>query len=187
MIDMKVLVACEFSGRVRDAFISRGHDAVSCDFRKSRRPGPHIRGDVRPYLTKSWDLVIAHPPCTRLCLSGVRWLYERDLWEDLRKAASFFLECLNANAPRVAVENPVMHRHAVKLIGRKADFYIQPYEFGEQVSKKTGFWVKNLPPLTPTKREKYYTPDVHWMSSRNSYRRSISFQGVVDAMAEQWG
>ena len=109
---MRVLVACEYSGRVRDAFLARGHDAVSCDLLPTEVPGPHIQGDVLPVLKESWDLVVAHPPCTRLCNSGVRWLAERDLWDDMREGAAFFLACLNAPAPRVAVENPVMHQRA---------------------------------------------------------------------------
>jgi len=113
---MRVLVACEYSGRVRDAFAALGHDAWSCDILPTDAPGRHYHGDVRPILRQPWDLVIAHPPCTRLCNSGVRWLAERDLWADMRDGAEFFLACLNANAPCVAVENPVMHKYARDII-----------------------------------------------------------------------
>jgi len=100
---MRVLIACEYSGRVRDAFRTLGHDAVSCDLLPSEAPGPHIQGDVLPLLRQPWDMIIAHPPCTRLCNSGVRGLAERNLWGDMREGAAFFLACLDANAPRVAV------------------------------------------------------------------------------------
>ena len=146
----RVLVACEFSGVVRDAFRARGHDAISCDLLETETPGPHIRGDVTFLLGRRWDLVIAHPPCTRLCNSGVRWLYERNLWDEMHKAARFFLECLNANAPRVAVENPVMHKHARAAVGRGHNFTVQPWQFGHPETKRTCFWTRNLPPLEPT-------------------------------------
>lgn len=187
---MKVLVACEYSGRVRDAFIRRGHDAISCDLLPTETPGPHIQGDVSELLRQPWDLVVAHPPCTRLCNSGVRWLHERNLWAELDEAVAFFMSCLNANSPRVAVENPVMHKHAAKVIG-KPSFTVQPWQFGDNERKRTCFWTRGLPPLVPTS-------DLDGSTAGHSIHRappgidrwknrSRTFQGIADAMAEQWG
>lgn len=188
---MNVLVACEYSGRVRDAFLRRGHDAISCDLLPTDSPGPHVQGDVRPLLRQEWDLVIAHPPCTRLCNSGVRWLHERNLWDEMREAAEFFLECLHANAPLVAVENPVMHKYAREIVGRRHTFSVQPWQFGDPAKKRTCFWTHNLPRLVPTSNmtaedavaECYLAspgPD-RWK------RRSTTYPGIAEAMAEQWG
>jgi len=186
---MRVLVACEFSGRVRDAFITMGHDAISCDLLPN--DGPHIQGDVRGLLREHWDLVIAHPPCTRLCNSGVRWLHERNLWAEMEAAASFFLECLEANSPKVAVENPVMHRYAREIIGRGPDFTIQPWQFGDPFKKRTCFWTKGLDPLTPTSTMTAAdaVAEVHLMppSKDRWKKRSVTYQGIANAMAEQWG
>lgn len=188
---MKILIACEFSGRVRDAFIQRGHDAISCDLLPTDAPGPHVQGDVRPMLREEWDLVIAHPPCTRLCNSGVRWLHERDLWADMREAAQFFLACLNANALRVAVENPVMHKYAREIVGRGPDFTVQPWQFGDPFKKRTCFWTRGLEPLKPTsdmtaadtRAECHLTPPGpdRWKL------RSTTYPGLAKAMADQWG
>ena len=133
---LRVLIACEYSGRVRDAFISCGHDAISCDLLPSEQPGPHIQGDVLDALQQPWDIVIAHPPCTRLCNSGVRWLAERDLWADMRAGAAFFMACLKAKARFVAVENPVMHGYAAAICG-KPSFTVQPWQFGDPAKKRT--------------------------------------------------
>lgn len=186
---MRVLVACEFSGIVRDAFAERGHDAVSCDLLPSETPGEHIQGDVTPILRVPWDLVIAHPPCTRLCNSGVRWLHERSLWKEMREAADFFRLCLNANAPRVAVENPVMHKYAVFNVGRKQDFCIQPWQFGHPEIKRTCFWVKGLPPLLPTEIVAGRKPVCHYESPGPDRwkNRSRTLSGIAAAMADQWG
>jgi len=188
---MKVLVACEFSGIVRDAFIAKGHDAVSCDLLPTEREGPHIQGDVREALKKSWDLVIAHPPCTRLCNSGVRWLHERNLWGDMRDAAQFFLDCLDSNSERVAVENPVMHKYAREIIGRGPDFTCQPWQFGDAAKKRTCFWTKGLEALQPTSNMTAAdaVAEVHLMppSADRWKKRSITYQGIASAMAEQWG
>lgn len=185
----RVLVACEHSGRVRDAFIARGFDAVSCDLLPSDSPGPHIQGDVFDLLFEEWDLVIAHPPCTRLCNSGVRWLHERDLWLEMEEAANFFLACLNANSHYVAVENPVMHKYAKSIIGRSHDFTVQPYEHGDPYSKRTCFWTKGLPPLKPTNIVSGRYPAVHFASPGpdRSKIRSITYPGIADAIADQWG
>lgn len=186
---MKVLVACEFSGVVRDAFLRRGHDAVSCDLLPSDAPGPHIQGPVDDLLQDSWDLVIAHPPCTRLCNSGVRWLHERNLWADMRTSAEFFRACLGANAPTVAVENPVMHRYAREIVGRRPDFTIQPWQFGHGEVKRTCFWTHNLPALVPTNIVTGRAARVHLAPpGPNRWKlRSTTYLGVAEAMAEQWG
>jgi hypothetical protein len=187
---MKVLVACEYSGRVRDAFLARGHDAISCDLLPTEAPGPHIQGDVRPLLRQRWDMVVAHPPCTRLCNSGVRWLAERDLWADMREAAAFFLECLNANAPLVAVENPVMHRYAREIVGRH-DFTVQPWQFGDPARKRTCFWTRGLPPLAPTSAMTAADakPECHHASPgpERWKLRSRTYPGIAEAIADQWG
>lgn len=186
---LRVLVACEYSGRVRDAFIAKGHDAISCDLLPTESPGPHIQGDVLPILGREWDMVIAHPPCTRLCNSGVRWLHERGLWGDMREGAEFFLACLNANAPKVAVENPVMHKYAREIIGRGPDFCLQPWEHGEPHTKRTCFWTKGLPPITPTNIIEERNPTVHRASPGPDRwkERSRTYDGVAKAMAAQWG
>ena len=186
---MRVLVACEFSGIVRNAFLSHGHDAVSCDLLPTESPGPHIQGDARPLLREQWDLVIAHPPCTRLCNSGVRWLHERNLWNELDEATGFFLDCLNANTNRVAVENPVMHRHARQRIGRGHDFTVQPWQFGHGETKRTCFWVRGLEPLRPTNLVDGRVPRVHLSppSPDRWKHRSTTYRGIADAMAAQWG
>ena len=187
---MKILVACEFSGVVRDAFINNGHDAISCDLLPSDRKGPHIIEDAEILLSKSWDLVIAHPPCTYLCNSGVRWLHEQDgRWGKLQDAAKFFSLCLNANASMVAVENPIMHKYGVALVGRKHNFSVQPYEFGHGETKRTCFWTKNLPPLIPTCIVKgRYGRVHHTPPSKDRWKlRSITYAGIAKAMADQWG
>jgi hypothetical protein len=189
---MRVLVGCETSGRVREAFKKRGHDAISVDLLPSDdNSGDHYIGDVRAVINHfgPWDIGIFHPPCTRLCNSGVRWLHERDLWAEMREACSLFLACLNAPIPRVAVENPVMHKHAREIIGRGADFSIQPWQFGHGETKRTCFWTRNLPPLVPTKIVTGRLPVVHKMAPSEDRwkKRSVTYQGIADAIAEQWG
>ena len=187
---MTWLVACEYSGRVRDAFLAQGIDAVSCDLLPTERPGPHIQGDVRDQLGRKWVGVIAHPPCTRLCNSGVRWLAERDLWDDMREGVRLFLDCLNANAPRIAVENPVMHKHARAYIEAPA-FTVQPWQFGDPAKKRTCFWTRGLPPLVPTSDMTAADArgDCH-LASPGPDRwkiRSTTYPGLARAMAAQWG
>jgi len=190
--DIKVLVACEFSGRVREEFRKRGFDAWSCDLLPAEDNSPHhIQCDVRKILNNGWDLMIAHPPCTYLCNSGVRWLHERpERWKKLEEAIDFFLTLWNAPIPHIAIENPVPHKYAREKIGRPTQ-YIQPYEFGEPVSKKTGLWLKNLPPLKPTKIvPKESVKQKVWLEPPSPQRwknRSRTFRGVAKAMAEQWG
>lgn len=189
---LSVLIACEYSGVMRRAFRALGHDAWSCDLLPADDGSPHhIHGDVRPILRQSWDLVIAHPPCTRLCNSGVRWLAERALWDEMREGAAFFLECLNANAPRVAVENPVMHRYARDIIGRGPDFTVQPWQFGDPAKKRTCFWTKGLPALVPTSSMTAADakPECHHASpGPDRWKlRSATYPGIAAACAAQWG
>lgn len=138
---MKVLVACEFSGIVRDAFLERGHDAVSCDLIPAESPGPHIRGDVLEILDNGWDLMIAHPPCTHLAVSGARWFKNKQA--EQKEALSFVKTLLEADIPKICLENPVS---IISSRIRKPDQIIQPYDFGHPESKKTCLWLKNLPP-----------------------------------------
>lgn len=185
---MKVAVLCEFSGVVRDAFIRKGHDAISCDLLPTESPGPHIVGDCLEQDWAGFDLLICHPPCTRLCNSGVRWLAERNLWGEMRKAAEFFKACLDLGE-RVACENPVMHRYAVEIVGRKADQYIQPYQFGHGETKRTGLWLKGLPHLKPTNEVDGRWARVHRASpGKDRWKeRSVTYTGIAEAMADQWG
>lgn len=185
------LIACEYSGRVRDAMLAIGIDAVSCDLLPTEVDGPHIQGDVTEQLGKRWAGVVAHPPCTRLCNSGVRWLAERDLWQDMADGAAFFRACLNANAPLVAVENPVMHRYAAQAVGRRQDFSVQPWQFGDDFKKRTCFWTRGLPPLVPTSTLDGSTAvaDCH-LASPGPDRwkaRSRTYPGIARAIASQWG
>ena len=187
----KVLVACEYSGIVRDAFIRADHDAVSCDLLPSESDaGPHIQGDVRELLLEPWDLVIAHPPCTYLANSGVRWLHERPgRWTKLHDACAFFRACLDANAPMVAVENPVIHKYAVECIGRRQDQTVQPWQFGHGETKRICLWLRGLPPLEPTDVVEGREARV-WRMAPGPDRqkeRSRFFRGVAEAMAAQWG
>lgn len=187
---MTWLIACEYSGRVRDAFLAQGIDAVSCDLLPTEVDGPHIRGDVLPLLRKRWAGVIAHPPCTRLCNSGVRWLHERSLWSDLYDAVMFFDACLKASAPMVAVENPVMHRYARDVLG-PASFTVQPWQFGDNAKKRTCFWTRGLPPLKPTSDldGSSARADVHLASPGPDRwkERSRTYPGIAAALAAQWG
>ena len=188
---MKVLVACEFSGIVRDAFIERGHDAISCDLLPTERPGPHIQGDVRELLREPWDLVIAHPPCTYLARIGQQWLKKHPArYAQLKDAAAFFLECLNANAPRVAVENPIPAPQAKELIGPVSQ-YIQPYHYGVPYSKTTGLWLRGLPPLMAQlvhpERQKWYHGQFGGGTVVTAKEAARTFPEVATAMAQQWG
>lgn len=189
---MKVAVLCEFSGIARDAFIARGHDAVSCDLLPSDRPGPHIQGDCREQDWAGYDLFICFPTCTRLCNSGVRWLHERDLWAEMRAGAEFFKWCLNLGKQYDAAcvcENPVMHKYAREIVGRGPDQIIQPWMFGHGETKATGLWLDGVPKLEPTNIVEGRHGRVHreppgpdrWR------RRSETYPGVAAAMAEQWG
>lgn len=185
----RVLVACEFSGTVRDAFSAAGYDAWSCDLLPSEAPGNHYHGDVMNIIGDGWNLMIAHPPCTRLCNSGVRWLHERNLWDDMREGASFFASLLNADIPLIAVENPVMHRYATEIIGEKYTQIVQPWQFGHGETKATGLWLRNLPPLVPTNVVDGRVGRVHKLPpSKDRWKeRSKTYPGIAQAMADQWG
>lgn len=189
---MRVLIGCESSGAVRRAFRALGHDAWSCDLLPADDGSEfHLQCDVRAVPVgygSTWDLAIFHPPCTRLTNSGVRWLHERNLWGDLEEAADLFRFCLDFPAARVAVENPIPHGHALKLIGRKYDQIIQPWQFGHGETKATCLWLRNLDPLEPTDIVDGREARVHRMppTADRWKRRSETYAGIAKAMAEQW-
>jgi hypothetical protein len=201
---MRVLVACEYSGTVRDAFIAKGHDAVSCDLLPTDKPGPHYQGDVLDILNDDWDMIIAFPPCTYLCSSGMHWtvrgLRDPQLTED---ALDFVKLFLNANCERIAIENPV---GCISTRIRKPDCIIQPWQFGHPESKKTCLWLKNLPILMPNnilqkpasgRWENQFADGQNAIKKDGKYlgwndpiikkERSKTYQGIADAMAETWG
>jgi hypothetical protein len=200
---LRVLVGCEFSGVVRDAFIRQGCDAWSCDLLPCERPGPHIQGDVLTTVRKgTWDLFIVHPECRYLNHAGVRWLYrggrrwnadgtenprDPERWRKMEEAAAFFLACLNAH-DRVAAENSEMHPHALALVGRKADQVIQPWQFGHGEVKATHLWLRGLPTLQPTRIVSGRVPRVHYASPgpERWKERSRTLTGIAEAMAAQW-
>ena len=196
---MRVLVACEYSGRVRDAFIRRGHDAMSCDILPTDSPGPHYQGDVQDILGDNWDLMVAHPPCTYMTNSGVTWLHKDPTrWAKLDDAAAFFKMLLDAPIEKIAVENPIMHKYAKERIGGvKQTQVVQPWMFGHTEQKATCLWLKNLPPLVPTndvKAEMLQLPDnerqrLHYLppSADRWKLRSTTYMGIAEAMADQWG
>lgn len=208
---MRVLIACEYSGIVRDAFIAMGHDAMSCDFLPTERPGPHYQGDVRDILDQGWDLMIAHPDCTYLTVSA-EWCYKDDPGKNMstgvlfgadRRAAreealTFVKLLMDAPIPKIAIENPV------GVIGsriRPADQYIQPYEYGHDASKRTGLWLKGLPLLRPTEMVEPRMVDgrPRWANQTDSGQnrlgpsddrwkeRARTYEGWAKAMAAQWG
>lgn len=193
---LRVLVACEYSGTVRDAFIARGHDALSCDLLETEKAGPHYRGDVFNIIGDGWDLMIAHPPCTYLCRSGWHWVNKPDRdthpmkGEPRRKAAmdaaQFFRMLLGAPIERIAVENPRPISH-VNL--PQFSQIIQPHEFGHGEVKGTCLWLKGLPPLMATMLVTGRSDRLHRLppSPDRWKERSRTYQGIADAMAEQWG
>lgn len=184
---MRVLVACEFSGTVRDAFARRGHDAWSCDILPTEKPGNHYQCDVLEVLDYGWDLMVAHPPCTYLSCSGNRWMKNNPARAKERERALEFVNALMA-APihRIAVENPVS---VISSRIRKPDQIIQPWMFGHGELKATCLWLKNLSLLEPTNIVPGRTARIHRMGSgpNRSKKRSITFPGIAEAMAEQWG
>jgi hypothetical protein len=206
---LRVLVGCETSGQVRRAFEAMGHDAWSCDLLPADDgSNRHIRGDVRDVLNDGWDLLaVLHPPCTRLCNSGVRWLSAppkgktlEQMWEDLDAGAALFSACWNAPIPRVCVENPIMHRHAKAKIANYAapTQTVQPWWFGDRAFKATSLFLRNLPPLEATNRltppkagtEEHKAWSAIHRASPGPERwklRSKTFDGVAAAMASQWG
>lgn len=203
---MRVLVACEFSGVVRDAFKLRGHDAWSCDILDTEATGNHLKGDVLGFLDMGWDMMIAHPPCTYLTCAGNKWMKPEyshrfpDRPQQRERAVEFFMALMNANIPRIAVENPV---GIMSTRYRKPDQIIQPYQFGHPDRKSTCLWLKNLPKLIldPSKLVEpvlHTTKSGRTMSKHHAYAvsmephermkfRSKTYRGIADAMAEQWG
>jgi site-specific DNA-cytosine methylase len=190
---MKVLIACEYSGTVRDAFIRRGHDAISCDLLPTERPGPHYQGDVRNILGDSFDLMVAHPPCTHLAVSGARWFKDKQI--EQAEALDFVRLLLSAPIEHIALENPIS---IISSRIRKPDQIVHPWQFGHPESKATCLWLKNLPRLvatnilekpasgrwsnqTPSGQNKLGPSEDRWKI------RSATYQGIADAMAEQWG
>lgn len=208
---MDVLIACECSGIIRDAFTARGHNAMSCDLKPCSAPGKHYQGDVRDLLTTYFDIVIFHPVCTFLANSGNQWLFkEPGRYEKMKSACEFFNLRYKFNSPRVATENPIPHGHAVKLIGKYSQI-IHPYYFGDEYHKPTCLWLKGLPKLIHIKEDDLFSKKTHvgkgeqvtfssgkkmysWMNKaktrnrdKTSETRSVSFPGIAAAMAEQWG
>lgn len=196
---MRVLVACEYSGSVRDAFLARGHDAMSCDLLPTDVPGPHHQGDVRDVLEDGWDLLIAHPPCTYLSVSGMHWtargLRDPQLTED---SLAFVRLLMAAPIPRIAIENPIS---VISSRIRKPDQIIQPHQFGHDASKATCLWLKGLPLLRPTGHvePRIVNGRKRWGNQTDSGQnrlapsadrwkiRSATFSGIANAMADQWG
>lgn len=196
---MRVLVACELSGTVRDAFAAKGHDAWSCDIEPTEATDNglfHIKGCALDVIhSQKWDLMIAHPPCTYLCVPGAHYLHKRpERWLQMEKARDFFFELLNAKIPKKCIENPLPHQYA-KL--PRYSQMIWPWQFGHELTKRTCLWLDGLPPLMPTKimenkgerytRKDGTTSNSKWYAASNAKERSKTFQGIADAMAEQWG
>jgi site-specific DNA-cytosine methylase len=191
---MRVLVACEYSGMVRDAFVRAGHYALSCDLLPSEQPGEHYQGDIMDILDDEWDLMIAHPPCTHLAVSGARWFKDKQV--EQAEALDFVRLLLDAPIPKIALENPVS---IISSRIRKPDQIIQPYEYGHEATKTTCLWLKNLPPLMPTnivgKGKRHVTKSgkslPEWYNlppSADRWKiRSATFSGIAEAMADQWG
>jgi len=184
---VRVLIACEFSGVVRNAFRALGHQAFSCDLLPAADGSGwqyHYQGDVMHVLGLGWDLMIAHPPCTHLCVSGARWF--KDKQAEQVEAVAFFLALVNAPIPRIAVENPI---GIMSTRYRKPDQIIQPWQYGHGETKATCLWLKNLPKLEPTQIVEGREARIHKMppSKDRGYLRSITYQGIADAMAAQWG
>ena len=203
---MKVLIACEYSGVVRDAFIKQGHEAISCDLLPSESDlGEHYQGDVTDIIDDGWDMMIAHPPCTYLTVTGNKWFKPeyKDRFptreQDRRDAIAFFMALMNANIPKIAIENPI---GIMSTTFRKPDQIIQPWQFGHEASKSTCLWLKNLPLLQYTnvvskgefvtyksgkRTAKWYADAARYDAKTRAKIRNTTFQGIADAMAQQWG
>lgn len=189
---MRVLVACEFSGKIRDAFIKKGHEALSCDFYNTLSEGPHYKGDVRDIINDGWDLMIAHPPCTYLALSGARHFHKRI--KEQEEALGFVQLLMDANIPKICIENPI---GVISSKIRKPTQIIQPYEYGHREVKPTCLWLKGLEPLKPTNivekvNGKWDNRNINGNCNipgckNKRMLRSITYQGIAVAMAEQWG
>lgn len=195
---MHILIACESSGVVREAFRKAGHDAVSCDLLPAEQPGPHYQGDVFDIIHDGWDMMIAHPPCTYLASSGLHWNTRiPGRTAQTEEALQFVRDLMNAPIPRIAIENPI---GAIGTQIRKADQYIHPHQFGHDASKKTGLWLINLPPLMSTVHiePRMINGKPRWANQTDSGQnrltpspdrwklRSATYQGIADAMADQW-
>ena len=183
---MKILVACEYSGTVRDAFIHAGHDAMSCDILPTDQPGPHYQGDVMDILGKDWDMLIAHPPCTHLAVSGARHFARKRESGEQQAAIDFFMSLANSGIEKIAIENPIC---IMSTVWRKPDQIIQPWQYGHGETKATCLWLENLPPLTPTNIVDGREARIHKMppSADRWKLRSKTYHGIADAMAAQWG
>lgn len=192
-LKMRILIACEYSGTVRDAFIRGGHEAMSCDLLPTDVPGPHYQGDVFDVVDYPWDLLIAHPPCTDLAVSGAAWFAGKKLSGAQQASASFFMKLAKLNIPRMAIENPVC---IMSSLWRRPDQIIQPWMFGHMEQKATCLWLKGLPALVPTldvQEEMMLLPKnvrerMHYLPpSPDRWKlRSTTYQGIADAMATQW-
>jgi hypothetical protein len=197
MIRLKILIACEYSGTVREAFNALGHDAMSCDILPTDRPGNHYQGDVRDVLADGWDLMICHPPCTYLSVSGIHWNDRGRGWEETDKAFDFVRLLMGANIPHIALENPVS---IISSKIRKPDQIIQPHQFGHDASKATCLWLKNLPKLQATESiaPRVINGKSRWGNQCDSGQnklapskdrwkiRSTTYSGIAEAMAAQW-
>ena len=191
---MRILIGCEYSGVVRDAFLRLGHDAMSCDLLATESPGPHYQGDIRDVIDYPWDMAIFHPPCTHLAVSGARHFAAKQASGVQQEALEFVRALMAAPIPRICIENPVS---IISSRIRKPDQVIQPYMFGHMERKATCLWLKGLPKLTPTDDVKRQTMElpanerdkVHYMppSADRWKLRSTTYQGIADAMASQWG
>ena len=197
---MNVGILCEFSGTVRDAFIRRGHHAVSCDLLPSEKPGPHIQGDCLAQDWSGFDLLICHPPCTYLCSMGIWWNHKRpERWAMTEAAAEFFMQMWRLSVDRIAIENPI---GTMSTRFRRPDQVINPWQFGHEANKPTCLWLRNLTPLVPTKivdKGRFYTKSngsrmSAWSHATSGTRKaeraaiaSRTFPGIAEAMAEQWG
>lgn len=202
---MKILIACEFSGTVRDAFTKLGHDVTSCDLEPSETPGKHYQGDVLDIINDGWDLMIAHPPCTYLTVTGNKWFKPeyKDRFptreQDRLDAIKFFETLANANIPKIAIENPI---GIMSRVYRKPDQIIQPWMFGHECTKSTCLWLKGLPLITPTnvvskgefvtyksgkRMTKWYADAAKFDPKTRAKLRNKTFQGIADAFADQWG
>jgi len=181
---MKVLIACEFSGIVRDAFTRRGHNATSCDFLESERTGQHVQSNVLDILNDGWDLMVAHPPCRFLAVSGARWFADRRCEQET--ALDFVRNLMDSRIHKIAIENPIS---VISTRVRKPDQIVQPWMFGHGETKATCLWLKNLQPLVPTNIVSGRNPRVHYASPGTDRwkERSRTLQGIAEAMADQWG
>lgn len=181
---MTILIACEFSGIIRDAFIKKGHDAMSCDLLSTEVPGPHYQGNVMDIINDGWDMMIAHPPCTHLAVSGARWFKYKKI--EQQEAIKFFMDLVNAPIQKICVENPIS---IMSTKYRKPDQIIQPWQFGHGETKSTCLWLKNLSLLRPTNIVEGRESRIHKMppSKDRSKLRSITYFGIATAMAYQWG